>query len=111
MTELDRDDLDAAWWALRTVTHILAARNEPTTAFDCALTHIEATIAANGNPKSPRGQTEWNDWVSVGEAARLLGCSERRVRQIAPAIGAVKRAGAWWIPRSALPEPGGGLDV
>ena len=110
MTELNSADLDAALWALRMVTHSLAARNEPTETFDTALENVEAALAThpiadNGNPKPPERQNEWDEWVSVGEASRILACSERRVRQIAPAIGAVKRGGSWWIPRSALPEP------
>ncbi len=65
--------------------------------------HLE-DISADGNPKTAVGQNELHDWATVAEAARLLDCSERRVRQIAPAVGGRKRGGTWWIPRSSLPE-------
>lgn len=101
---LDRATLEAARSALRMVTRALAARDEPTAAFDHALAGVEAAITGNGNSKPPPRQTDWDDWVSVQQAARLLDCSERRVRQIAPAVGGRKRGGTWWIPKSALPE-------
>lgn len=115
--KLDRTDLTAIRSALQFALRILASRNENTTAFDNALTAIEAAlanatrvsdlgdpIAADGNPKTAVGHNELHDWVTVAEAARLLDCSERRVRQIAPAVGGRKRGGTWWIPKSALPE-------
>ena len=123
MTDIDRTDLTAIRTALRMVARALAARNDPVEAFTHALTTVEAALAnprhnlptsvsSNPDPTTDSGSaetvvrnTELNEWVSVTEASQLLGCSERRVRQIAPAIGATKRGGSWLIPRSALPEP------
>jgi len=104
---LDRADLSTSLSALRLVRRTLRSRNENTAAFDHAIEALDAaltpTASADGRPKTAVGQTEWHDWCSVAEAARLLDCSERRARQIAPSIGGKKRAGTWWIPRSALP--------
>lgn len=102
---LDRDDLEAARWALRMVTRALTALNEPTAAFVDALAGVDAAIASDGNPKPAVRQTEWDDWVAVPQAAQLMGCSVRRVRQLAPSIGGRKRAGSWSIPKDALPQP------
>ena len=108
MTGLDDADLTAIRSALTFTRRALTTRNEPTAPFDHAIAAIDTALATqpiadNGNPKTDVDQTELNEWVSVTDASQLLGCSERRVRQIAPAIGATKRGGSWWIPRSALP--------
>jgi len=110
MTDIDRTDLTAIRTALTFTRRALTARHEPTAPFDHAIAAIDTALATqpiadNGNPKTDVDQTELNEWVSVTDASQLLGCSERRVRQIAPAIGATKRGGSWLIPRSALPEP------
>lgn len=116
---LDPTHLSTARHALLFVRRTLLARNEPTAAFDNALAGIEAALTAqnysrvntltprttaNGNHETAVSHTEFDDWITVDEAAQLLDCSVRRVRQLAPAIGAVKRGGCWWIPRSALPD-------
>jgi len=107
---LSHADLVAARYALLFTRRTLAARNESAEAFDTALAHVEASLATpanpiadSGNPKTAVDQAEWNGWVSVTEAAQLLGCSVRRARQLAPSVDGRKRAGCWWIPRDALP--------
>jgi len=43
-------------------------------------------------------------WLSCGEAAALLGCSDRTARRLAPGLGGEKIAGCWMIDREALEE-------
>jgi hypothetical protein len=43
-------------------------------------------------------------WLSCGEAAPLLGCSDRTARRLATGLGGEKIAGCWMIDREALEE-------
>ena len=104
---LDGADLATARSALLFVRHAVAARRENTAALDRTLANFDATLAtsANGSRSTPARHTGIDDeWVSTTEAATRLGCSERWAREIAPTVGGRKRAGRWWIPRSALPQ-------
>ncbi len=97
---LNREDTEAM---LNIVRQHLRGPTPDLVAFRIAHELETALTSVNGNPKTPLSHTEWDEWATVAEAAKLLNCSERRVRQIAPAVGGVKRAGAWWLPRSVLP--------
>lgn len=102
---LDRSDLETARSALAFMSKVLAARNEPTAAFDCAAASIAEVLArsALGTPGPQPIHTE--GYVDTEEAAKALRCSDRRVRNIAAGIGGIKIGGVWMIPRSSLPEP------
>lgn len=103
MTDVDPRPLKVAAEAVRMVCEVLAARREPTSAFDNALSEIEAalTTSDNGSPAAPPRN---DDWVDTAEAAKLLGCGERWARDIAPRIGGQKIGGRWLIPKDALPQ-------
>lgn len=96
-------DVTAIRSALLFACRALAARNEDTTAFVSALAAVDATTTEHGSVS----ETGCNHgYVDTCEASRLLGTSERWVRELAASghIGAVKHAGRWLIPRDALPE-------
>lgn len=50
-------------------------------------------------------------WWSCGEAAALLGCSDRTARRLAPGLGGEKIAGCWMIDREALEEHIAGRNI
>lgn len=96
-------DVAAARSALLFTIRALAARCEDTTAFVSALAAVDAATTENGSVP----ETGCNHgYVDTCEASRMLGTSERWVRELAASgrIGAVKHAGRWLIPRDALPE-------
>ncbi|OBA32784.1 hypothetical protein A5767_16305 [Rhodococcus sp. 852002-51564_SCH6189132-a] len=42
------------------------------------------------------------DWISTQEMARMLGCSHRQARRLAPELGGTLHAGRWLIDRAAV---------
>ncbi|USI88763.1 helix-turn-helix domain-containing protein [Rhodococcus pyridinivorans] len=42
------------------------------------------------------------DWISTQEVARMLGCSHRQARRLAPELGGTLHAGRWLIDRTAV---------
>lgn len=68
---------------------------------------LQDSTSANGSTKTPLHDDEW---VTTTEAAKALGVTDRWVRELASIgdVGAVKRAGRWWIPRDAIPEEDSG---
>lgn len=42
------------------------------------------------------------DWISTQEAARMLGCSHRQARRLAPELDGTLHAGRWLIDRAAV---------
>ena len=87
------------------MSKVLAARNEPTAAFDRAAATIADVLArsVDGTPEPAPNHTE--EYVDTAQAAKALRCSDRRVRNIAAGIGGIKIGGVWMIPKSSLPEP------
>jgi hypothetical protein len=104
VTDVDPRPLKVAAEAVRMVCGVLAARREPATAFNDALSAIEAalTTSDNGSTATPPRNDEF---VDTATAAKLLGCGERWARDIAPRIGGQKISGRWFIPKDALPQP------
>lgn len=101
MNSLDQTDLRMAWVTANYYrrAHILAKRPVPAAA-DRLADHLQAalTVSANGQGSV----VAQPDWVSTGEAARQLGCSERTARRLAARVG--RRVGRErMIPVDALP--------
>lgn len=99
---LDRTDLQMARVAVSYYrrAHELAKREVPPAADRCAEHLQEAlSLSASGQEDAVPQQ----DWLSTGEVAQKLGCSERTARRTAKRIG--RRIGRdWFIPADALPR-------
>jgi hypothetical protein len=101
MMTLDRADLRMALAAVSYYrrAHILAKRPVPTAA-DALAEHLEQALMSASGQDDVAAQPEW---LSTGQVARLLGCSERTARRIAARIGS--RVGRdWVISADALPR-------
>jgi len=44
------------------------------------------------------------DWLTVDQAARLLGCSTRHARRLAPQLGGRRSGGVWHLDPQAVNE-------
>jgi AraC-like DNA-binding protein len=86
--------------------HILSRRPVPPAA-DALVEHLEQALMSASGQESVAPQAEW---LSTGQVARRLGCSERTARRMAPLIG--RRAGRdWVISADALPQRQEDSDV
>ncbi len=90
-------DIEEAFTVIR---RYLQGRPPDAAAYQLAHRLETITTSADGTPTTAVPHTEY---VDTTEASKLLGCSERWARELAPRVGGIKRAGAWWIPRDALP--------
>lgn len=44
------------------------------------------------------------EWITTEEAARMLGCSNRQARRLAPTLGGQLTGGRWLLDRQAVTE-------
>lgn len=93
---LDPDDLE---FTLTVVRQYIRATND-LRGYRVADQLQRLQISANGNAETAAVHA---GFVTTAEAARTLGCSERRVRQLAPSIGGIKSGGRWLVPIDSLP--------
>lgn len=63
---------------------------------------LSASLAGVGQSDRESEATGHADEVSITEAARLLGCSARTARRLAPALGGRKHAGVWLVRAGAI---------
>lgn len=101
---MDRPALLTAQSALLEIRRTVVLNHGPTDSFDHALSSIRealtSTSAAHGTTNPEPSQTKW---VTTAEAAKVLGKSQRWVRDMAPRIGGVWRYDRWLIPQDSLP--------
>jgi hypothetical protein len=62
------------------------------------------TSAASANGRGETAVVEESNWMSTTEAAAQIGCTARRVRQIAPRIGGRRVGRRWIFPARAVRE-------
>ena len=70
------------------------------------LTDVAAALAEPGtaDPEPVAPQHDSHELIDVQEAARMLGCSHRQARRLAPSLGGRLQAGRWLLERTAVTE-------
>ena len=106
------EDLDLLRYAVERAQWARARNGlSPSQRLDSLAALIE-TVAANGHtdiatePADEAGTSAW--LMDMPEVARLLGCSIRHARRLAPKLGGRKIAGRWLADRLAVAEHIGG---
>ncbi len=69
-----------------------------------ALAALAAAMSPGGHADTPAPLVGEADYMTTDEAAALLGCSERHVRRMAPALGGRLVGGRWLVDRQAVAE-------
>ncbi|MCF8781246.1 hypothetical protein [Rhodococcus ruber] len=93
--------------ALRyTVRVALAARHRNGLPIPGILAELAAATSGAGQSdiETKPAQQDSNDMIDTMEAARMLGCSNRQVRRLAPQLGGRIIAGRWLLERTAVTE-------
>lgn len=74
--------------------------------YDSLLRRLDALLTCGGaaTGSSPRPVVSQSEWIDTNEAAAQIGCTARRVRQIAPQLGGHRVGTRWVFPRDAVKE-------
>ena len=93
--------LDAARYAVDVAQRARARNGLPPST---ALARLAAALSPAGQTDNPNEPTGEADDMTTEEAARLLGCSPRQARRLAPALGGRLTGGRWLLDRVAVAE-------
>jgi len=100
---LTGDALTAVRYAVRVA---LAARHRNGYPVPRELAELAAAVAEPGttDTEPTRAQHTSTELIDVQETARMLRCSQRQARRLAPQLDGQLHAGRWLIPRTAVTE-------
>ncbi|WP_277371063.1 helix-turn-helix domain-containing protein [Rhodococcus rhodochrous] len=100
---LTGEALTAMRYAVRVA---IAARHRNGYTVPRELAELAAAVSETGttDTEPTRAQHTSEELIDVQEVARMLGCSERQARRLAPQLDGRLHAGRWLIPRAAVTE-------
>ncbi|MGD7707008.1 helix-turn-helix domain-containing protein [Microlunatus sp. Y2014] len=94
--------IDAARYAVSLAQRARAGAGLPPSA---ALAILHSTLTPPGQPDTgPDGPVHTEDMITSDDAARLIGCSPRTARRLAPQLGGRLTGGRWLLDRQAVIE-------
>lgn len=73
------------------------------TRIDSLSTCVISVVGSGRNGAAPQ-----SDWIDANEASALIGCTPRRVRQIAPQLGGRRVGRRWLFQRECVEEHANG---
>lgn len=101
-------DGEALALARRCVEIAQAARRRNGLSPDRRLVALAAALAGPGQPDSdhdtPGDDGVMSSFVTIAQAADMLGVSERTVRRLAPGLGGRKAGAVWLVDEAAVIE-------
>ncbi|AYA23967.1 MULTISPECIES: helix-turn-helix domain-containing protein [Rhodococcus] len=100
---LTGDALTTVRYAVRVA---IAARHRNGYPVPRELTELAAAVTEPGttDTEPTRAQHTSTELLDIQETARMLGCSQRQARRLAPQLDGHLHAGRWLIPRAAVDE-------
>ncbi|MFD6676062.1 hypothetical protein ACFWDA_17045 [Rhodococcus zopfii] len=100
---LTGDSITAVRYAVRVA---LAARHRNGLPAHPLLVELAAAVADPGttDTEPEPAQQDHTELIDTREAARMLGCSNRQARRLAPLLGGRIHAGRWLLDRDAVTE-------
>jgi len=100
---LTGDSITAVRYAVRVA---IAARHRNGLRVPASLAELAAAVTDPGrtDTEPEPAQHDHTEMIDTREAARMLGCSNRQARRLAPLLGGRIHAGRWLLDRDAVTE-------
>lgn len=100
---LTGDSITAVRYAVRVA---IAARHRNGLPVHPLLAELAASVTEPGRTDTEPAPTQQDhtEMIDTREAARMLGCSNRQARRLAPLLGGRIIAGRWLLDRDAVTE-------
>lgn len=93
--------LDAARYCVEVAQRARARNGLPRSV---ALARLADALSPAGHADTPHEAPGEHDDMTTDEAARLLGCTARQARRLAPVLGGRLVGGRWLLDRQAVAE-------